>query len=339
MSVNEPKQQEFFKEGRPMSGSILYSNSSTRQLAGDISRVTGYPLRDAVDKSYSDGEARVQLSSDTRGRVVFVIGSTHQPDRNLFEMLMIIRAARKAAADYIVAVFPYFGYSRADYKDRPRVCPTTKLVCDLIASSGVDHVLTVDLHSPQIQEFFTTRVVVDQLYSTSIFAEHFSDFDWTRTVILAPDNGSIKNARKLRDFLDAAGLGFINKSRPKPNMVDKVVNINMEIGTSIKEMNVLIIDDMSDTSGTICNSAVAAKENGAARVEVAFAHGVLSGEALDRLAQAPIDRLWLTNSIPGVEQKVSSLPYDVKIIDLAPTLGEAIRRTYNRESISSLIKM
>ena len=258
-------------------------------------------------------------------------------------MLTIIRAARKAAAKKIVAVIPYFGYSRQDYKDAPRVCPTTRLVCDLIAAAGVDHILTVDLHSPQIQEFFPTNVVVDQLYMSSRFYEVFSNkFDWSRFIVAAPDANAAKIDRKLCNRVEAAGLAFIIKHRPAVNKIDdEKVIINMEIGQTVEGFNILLIDDMIDTSGTMASASKALKKAGVNEIHIAATHGIFSGKAFEKLRESPITKLWVTDSIPIVVDRLAAanLPFDYEVVSLDSLLADAIRRTYAGESISSLIKL
>jgi len=350
MKENEQfKTTQLHPKGEIMNGQpILYSTRESRELAlsisKNLSRGKNYQLYQGICNPFADGEVQTRLDTDTRGRDVFIIGSTHQPDRNLIEILALIRAARKASAKRITAVIPYFGYGRADYKDAPRVCPTTRLICDLLVTAGVDRILTVDFHSPQIQEFFPTNVMVDQLYASSVFYSLFHEkikFNWTDYIITAPDNGAIKVCRKFMKKVNAAGLAYVNKNRLKPNITDEVYKVNLEVGQSVEGKNILILDDMIDTGGTIVNSITALKEAGANLIQVAVTHGVLSGDVTKKLLKSPINGFWTTNSIPTAEKKIkeANLPFPSKIIDLASLLAEAIKRIHEEKSISSLIKL
>lgn len=328
---------------------IIYSTLEMAQFSKIIADLLGYPLGEAVLPSFDDGEARVKLGLDNRGGDIFAIGSTHQPDRNLMELLCIIRAAKKASAERITAVMPYFGYCRADWKDKPRVCPTTKLVCDMLMAAGIDRLLTVDLHASQIMEFFDTDVCVDQLFGASYFLDVIA-LDWENSAIVALDQGSHKVCKRfwkvicrtLKDTNQNSQLpvlAFINKTRPEANKTETTYVINIEEGRSLKGREILLIDDMIDTAGSVEGSVIALRRKRVKSINVATTHGVLSGSAINRLKKLHLDNLWVTDTVPSAESKLQGIVQNYHKESITGLLAEAIKRIHEDHSISALIKI
>jgi ribose-phosphate pyrophosphokinase len=303
----------------------LFTGNSNLTLAREMAEYLETPLADVEIKTFADGEIFVKYAENIRGADVFIVQSTNSPARNLLELFLLIDAARKASAKRVTAVIPYYGYSRQDRKDQPRVSISSKLMADLITKSGANRVITMDLHAAQIQGFFD--IPVDHLYSSIAFTAHFKRMHIPNLVIVAPDVGSIRMARAYSKRL-GAGLAMIDKRRPEPNAVE-VMNIIGEV----EGKNVLLLDDMVDTSGTLCEAARAVKEQGAECVYAAATHCLLSGPAVDRLKASPIERLIVTNTIEIPPEK--RFP-GLEIVSVGHIFAEALRRTHNEESISSL---
>ncbi|MEJ2493814.1 MAG: ribose-phosphate pyrophosphokinase [Ignavibacteriaceae bacterium] len=272
------------------------------------------------------GSANLPLAN-IRGLEVFIIQSTNPPSDNIMELLILIDAAKRASAKRITAVIPYFGYARQDRKDQPRVSITAKLLANLITVAGADRVMTMDLHTAQLQGFFD--IPFDHLYGSSIFRNYFDHFR-NDLVIVSPDVGGIKMARSYAKLLNS-GLVVIDKRRPKQNLAE-VVNI---IG-DVKDKNVLLVDDLIDTAGTIVCAIEALKEKGAKEIYGAITHAILSGEAVKRLDNSKLTKLFVTDSIDYKDKMQSE---KIQIISAADLFAEAIRRTYNNESISSLFNI
>lgn len=306
---------------------MIFSGSANLPLAKKIASRVGKSLGTVELKRFSDGEIWAKYSENIRGLEVFIIQSTNPPSDNIMELLIMIDAAKRASAKRITAVIPYFGYARQDRKDQPRVSITAKLLANLITVAGTDRVMTMDLHTAQLQGFFD--IPFDHLYGSSIFRNYFDHFR-NDLVIVSPDVGGIKMARSYAKLLNS-GLVVIDKRRPKQNLAE-VVNI---IG-DVKDKNVLLVDDLIDTAGTIVGAIKALKEKGAKEIYGAITHAILSGEAVKRLDSSELTKLFVTDSI---DYKDKMQTEKIQIISAADLFAEAIRRTYNNESISSLFNI
>lgn len=305
---------------------IVFAGNSNIPLANKIVDSIGIPLGALEVKRFSDGEIWVKYGENIRGREVFLIQSTNPPAENLMELLIMIDAARRASAKRITAVIPYFGYARQDRKDQPRVSITAKLMANLITKAGADRVMTMDLHASQIQGFFD--IPVDHLYGSSIFLNYLSSLS-DNLAVVSPDVGGIKIARAYAKMLHS-GLIVIDKRRPKQNLAE-VMNIIGEV----ENKDILLVDDLIDTAGTFVGAAKALKEKGAKQIFGAVTHPLLSGPAFERINSGEIDKLFVTDTInfdPNKSEKI-------KTLTAAPLFAEAILRTFNNESISSLFNI
>jgi ribose-phosphate pyrophosphokinase len=300
----------------------VFSGSSNKPLAEKIAVILSKPLGQVELKRFSDGEIWVKYQENIRGLDIFIIQPTIPPAENILELLIMIDAAKRASAKRITAVIPYFGYSRQDRKDQPRVSITAKLLANLITVAGADRIITMDLHAAQIQGFFD--IPFDHLYSSSIFSGMFRNIS-ENLVVVSPDIGGIKMARSYAKRLHC-GLVVIDKRRPKINLAE-VVHI---IG-SVENKDVLLVDDLIDTGGTIVSALEALKKNGARNIYGSITHPLLSGPALDRINNSAITKLYVTDTIPLRKESDK-----IEVVSAADIFAEAIRRTYNNESISSL---
>ena len=310
----------------PVNDFLVFAGSSNIPLANRIVEEIGISLGSLEVKRFSDGEIWVKYGENIRGREVFLVQSTNPPAENIIELLIMIDAAKRASAKRITAVIPYFGYARQDRKDQPRVSITAKLMANLITGAGADRVITMDLHASQIQGFFD--VPVDHLYGSSIFLSHLSNLS-DNLAVVSPDVGGIKIARAYAKMLHS-GLIVIDKRRPKQNLAE-IMNI---IG-DVEGKDILLVDDLIDTAGTFVGAAKALKEKGAKQIFGAVTHPLLSGPAFDRINSGEIDKLFVTDTI----NFNSSLSDKINILTAAPLFAEAIIRTYNNESISSLFNI
>jgi ribose-phosphate pyrophosphokinase len=306
----------------------LISGTANPELAQKISEYLATPLVQTKITRFSDGEVFVEIKENVRGADVFIIQPTCPPvNENLVELLIMIDAARRASARRITAVIPYYGYARQDRKTAPRTPITAKLVANVIVVAGARRVLTMDLHAGQIQGFFD--IPVDHLYAMPVFLEYLKDkFRGEEIVIVSPDAGGVERAREYAKRLNAT-MAIVDKRRPRPNE-SEVMNI---IG-DVKDKIAVIIDDMIDTAGTICKAASAIMDRGAKEVYAVATHPVLSGPAVERLAQSPIKEVVVSDTIPLREeaQRVDK----IKVLSVSKLLGEAIRRIHTDDSISSL---
>jgi ribose-phosphate pyrophosphokinase len=302
----------------------IFSGSSNHPLAEKIAQKLNKPLGLIELKRFSDGEIWVKYLENIRGSDIFIVQSTNPPAENLLELLIMVDAAKRASANRITAVIPYFGYSRQDRKDQPRVSITAKLVANLITIAGADRVITMDLHAAQIQGFFD--IPFDHLYGSSIFSGLFNDIK-DNLVVVSPDVGGIKIARSYAKRLNAS-LVVIDKRRPKQNLAE-VVHI---IG-SVKDKDVLIVDDLIDTAGTFVGAIDALKKEGAQKIYGAVTHPLFSGPAIERIRNSQITNLLVSDSI---NFKHSDNLEKISIISAAEIFAEAIVRTHDNESISSL---
>ena len=305
----------------------IVTGNSNRSLAEKIAAFLGEKLTDCTVTRFSDGEVFVQINDNIRGADVFIIQPTYAPAENIMELLMLIDASRRASAMRITAVIPYYGYARQDRKDRPRVAITAKLVANLITTVGADRIITMDLHASQIQGFFD--LPHDHLYSSPLFNAYFRNMNLENLCVVSPDVGSIKLARIVANALDAE-LAIVDKRRPRANE-SEVMNL---IG-DVRGKNVLIRDDMVDTAGTLCSAAHFVKEQGALDIYAACTHGVLSGKAIEKIDQAPIKKMIFTDSIDLCGR---DLPEKFEILSCSELFGEAIKRIFDEESVSSLFE-
>lgn len=306
---------------------ILLSGNANKPLAEEIGRYLSTKLSDATVSNFSDGETQVKIECDVRGSDVFLIQPTSTPvNQNLIELLIMIDALKRASADRITAVIPYFGYARQDRKDQPRVPITAKLVADLISVAGASRVLTMDLHAGQLQGFF--NIPLDHLFAINVFADYFDRKKIKDAVVVSPDVGGIKMARAYAKKLKA-DLAICDKRR-----IDDKTSEVMNILGDIKDKNVILVDDICSTAGSIQEAAIALKSNGAKKIYAAISHAVLAGPAMDRITDSPIEEVCVTNSIylPPEKKKHPK----IKVLSIAGLLGEAIRRIHNSESVSGL---
>lgn len=308
-------------------GIKLFTGNSNRKLAEEISRVLEIPVGDATVSTFSDGEIMVHVNENVRGSDVFVVQSTCMPvNNNLMELLIMIDALKRASAGRITAVIPYYGYARQDRKAAPRVPISARLVADLLTAVGIHRVLTIDLHAGQIQGFFD--IPVDHLYATPVLTQYVKKEYVNNLVIVSPDAGGVERARAFAKRLNAT-LAIIDKRREQAN-VSQVMHV---IG-DVKDKNAVLIDDMIDTAGTIAQAAAALRENGTKRVFAACSHAVLSGPALDRINESVLEEVIVTNTIP-MDNNLEKCK-KLKVLSVAPLLGEAIKRIHEETSVSSL---
>lgn len=307
---------------------ILISGNANPVLAESIAKKLGQPLGKADVGSFSEGETRVQIMDDVRGADVFLIQPTGPPaNQNLMELLIMIDALKRSSPRRVTAVIPYFGYARQDRKDKPRVPITAKLVANLITAAGADRVLTLDLHSHQIQGFFD--IPLDHLYAVTVMIDHIKKQNLSNLVIATPDVGGIKMARGYAERL-GADLAVVDKRR----INDRDAEV-MNILGDVKGRNVILVDDIAATAGSITEAAAALKKSGAVDVYGAVTHGILSGPAMERLEASPIKKLWMTDSIALPKERMHK---KVEVISVDSLLAEAIRRIHEAESISSLFR-
>lgn len=308
-------------------GIKLLTGNANRPLAAKVSEQCGIPLTDTTVNTFSDGEITVQINENIRGSDIFVIQPTcYHVNHNIMELLLIIDALKRASASRITAVIPYYGYARQDRKVQPRVPISSKLVADLLTAAGTNRVITIDLHAAQIQGFF--NIPVDHLYAAPVLYDYIKKRKFHDLVIVSPDAGGVERARSFAKRLDAS-LAIVDKRREAAN-VSKVMTI---IG-NVKDRDVVILDDMIDTAGTITQAASALKENGAKKVCAACSHGVLSGPAIDRINNSVLEELITTDTIP-LEDKALACK-KLTILTISKLLGEAIKRIHEETSVSSL---
>lgn len=308
----------------------IFSGTASQALtAGVCANLDCEPGRCVVGR-FSDGEINVQIGENIRGRDVFLINSTSPPvNRHIMELLILIDAAKRASAERVTAVLPYFGYARQDRKDKARVPITAKLVANLLTAAGADRILAVDLHCGQIQGFFD--IPVDHLAAEVVFVEHLMEDSLRQdSVVVSPDMGSVKRAREFAGRLGMP-LAIVDKRRPKEN-VSEVMNLIGEV----KDKHCIILDDMIDTAGTLVKGAKAIMEHGALSVRACATHPVFSGPALDYIENSDLTELLVCDSIP-LSERAAANP-KIKVLSLAPLIAEAIRRIHKDESVSSLFR-
>lgn len=304
---------------------IIFSGNSNRPLASKIASYLDIPLGDSLVSQFADGETRVELGCNVRGRDVYIIQSSCSPaNHHIMEAVIMADAARRASAQKVALVMPYFGYARQERKSAPRTPITAKLVADLIQASGVDRLVTMELHTGAIQGFF--NIPVDHLFAKPIFASHFSQRD--NLIMVSPDAGGVERARALAKHFNC-GLAIIDKRRDRPNE-SNVMNL---IG-DVRDKDCILVDDICDTAGSLTKAAAALMEQGAISVRAAVSHAVLSGPAVERIQASVLTEFVCTDSIPiSDEAKRCS---KIKQLSIAELFGKALRRIHNSDSISSL---
>ena len=307
----------------------IFSGNSNRPLAEDICAGIGVPLGEATVTSFPDGESFVKINENIRGQDVFIVQSTCTPtNHHLMELLILIDAARRASAQRITAVIPFYGYARQDRKDQPRVPITAKLVANLLVAAGANRILTMDLHSQQIQGFFD--IPVDNVYGSPVLLDDLERQNYENLIVVSPDIGGVVRARAIAKQMDV-DLAIIDRRRPKDNVAE-VMNI---IG-DVKGRTCVLVDDMVDTAGTLCHAAKALKEFGAEKVVAYCTHPVLSGPAIERLSNTELDELVVTDTIPLSE--AARATGTIRQLTIAGLLAEAVRRVNNEESISAMFR-
>lgn len=308
---------------------LFFAGSSHPELAREVAQSLGISLGKLDLNRFPDGEISLQVLDNVRGRDVFVLQTIAlDPNNYLMELLILVDALKRAAAHTINVVIPYYGYSRQDRKDKPRVPITAKLVANMLEEAGVTQVLTMDLHAAQIQGFFD--VPVDNLHGRALLAEAFRKYGLKNPIVVAPDAGSVKLAR---DYAAQLGTEFavLDKTRLSSGHVEVMTVIG-----DINGKDVLLADDMCSTAGTLVSAAKACQEKGAKRIFAAITHGLFVGEAVERIESSPIEVLLMSNTIPWTDRLQGSTK--IKLISIAPLLGKAIRCILARESVSSLSK-
>jgi ribose-phosphate pyrophosphokinase len=309
-----------------MTGYMLFSGTANKELAIEVSKYLDQPLSLAKITRFSDGEINVKIQESVRGKDVFIIQPTSAPaNANLMELLIMVDALKRSSARSITAVVPYYGYARQDRKAEPRVPISAKLVANLMETAGITRLVTVDLHASQIQGFFD--IPVDNLYGAVLFNDYVKSKNLKNPIVASPDIGGVARARY---FAKTMGLDMVivDKRREKANE-SEVMNI---IG-DVKGKDVIMIDDMVDTAGTMVKAAAALKKLGATSVMACCTHPVLSGPAYDRIENGELDELIITNTLP-----IKQISSKIKVLSTAKMLGEVIRRVYNNESVNSLFE-
>jgi len=305
----------------------IFSGNANRPLAEEIAKHLGTSLGDAQVKRFSDGEIWVEIDQNVRGKHVFVFQPTCPPaSEHLMELLIIIDALKRASADKITAVIPYYGYARQDRKVQPRTPITSKLIADLITAAGANRILAMDLHAGQIQGFF--NIPFDHLFATPVLLDYIRENLLNDLVIVSPDAGGTERARAYAKRLQA-GLAMIDKRRSAPN-VSEVMNVIGEV----KDKTAIIVDDIVDTAGTLTQAAGALKKQGAKKVYACITHPVLSGKAIENIEKSDLEALIVTNTIPLTEQAKKCSK--IKVLSVGKLLAEAIWRIDSNDSVSSL---
>jgi ribose-phosphate pyrophosphokinase len=303
-------------------GVKLFSGRASLDLSSRIAEHFGLPLGDVNVTVFSDGEFQPSFEETVRGQDVFIIQSTMPPTENIFELLLLIDAARRASARKIIAVIPYFGFARQDRKDKPRVAIGAKLIANMLIAAGVDRVMTMDLHADQIQGFF--EVPVDHLYASTLFLKEINKLDNGNLVIAAPDVGGAKRANSYAKNLNC-GLALCHKNRKRANEIAEMTVIGDVVGK-----DVIIIDDMCDTAGTLTTAADLLMEKGALSVRAFCTHAVLSGPAFERINNSKLTEIIVTDTIPLAKSSPK-----IRVVSVADLFADVIKKLVNNESISS----
>lgn len=301
----------------------IFSGRESSYLADSIAKAFGKELGKLTINQFSDGEFQPVFNESIRGDYVFLVQSTFAPADNLMELLMMIDAARRASAGYITAVIPYYGYARQDRKDKPRVSIASKLVANLLAKSGANRIMTMDLHAPQIQGFFD--IPVDHLDSSAMFIPYIENLNIENLIFAAPDVGSTNRVREVAKYFEV-DMVICDKQRKRANEVAAMTVIG-----DVKGKNVVLIDDICDTAGTLCKSAAMLKEKGALSVRAFITHPVLSGKAYENIQNSDLEELVVCDTIP-LKKSIDK----IKVLSTADLFAVAIRNTFENKSISSL---
>ena len=300
----------------------IFACTQSTELAGKIARAYGIELGKVIFSRFSDGEFQPSFEESVRGARVFIIGSTHPTSENLMEMLLMIDAAKRASAKHITAVMPYFGWARQDRKDKPRVPIAAKLVANLLETAGATRVITMDLHADQIQGFF--EIPVDHLYASTIFVPYIKSLNLENLCIASPDMGGSKRAHSYAKFLNS-DVVICYKQRKKANVIEK-----MELIGDVEGKNVVLVDDMVDTAGTLVKASEIMKEKGAVSVRAICTHALLSGNAIERIENSPMEELIVTDSVPH-----DSLPKKIHVLSCDKLFADVMRSVHEHASISN----
>ena len=309
-----------------MNGIKLISCSSNRRLAEEIASYLGLKLADTLITTFSDGEVRVQINESVRGHDVYIIASlSHPVNHHIMELLLTVDAVRRSSAKSITAVIPYYAYGRQDRQDRPRTPVSAKVVADILQRVGINRVIVVDLHSPQIQGFFD--IPVEHLTAIPVLYEYIKkNLILENPVVVSPDAGGVKRARDLANKL-GCGIAVILKRRPEPNKAEV-----MDVVGDLEGKDAIIVDDIIDTAGTLTAAVNILISKGAKRVIACATHGIFSGPAIERLTNSALEKVIVTNTLPVYEKQFNKL----EIVSIAPLIGEAIKRIHEGSSVSSL---
>ena len=299
----------------------IFACTQSTELAGKIARAYGIELGNVIFSRFSDGEFQPSFEESVRGARVFIIGSTHPTSENLMEMLLMIDAAKRASAKHITAVMPYFGWARQDRKDKPRVPIAAKLVANLLETAGATRVITMDLHADQIQGFF--EIPVDHLYASTIFVPYIKSLNLENLCVASPDMGGSKRAHSYAKFLNS-DVVICYKQRKKANVIEK-----MELIGDVEGKNVVLVDDMVDTAGTLVKASEIMKEKGAVSVRAICTHAILSGNAVEKIENSPMEELIVTDCIPH-----NSLPKKIHVLSCDKLFADVMRSVHEHASIS-----
>ena len=307
----------------------LFTGTANPELANEVAKILDIKISKADVGYFSDGEIKVQIEDNVRGHDTFILQSTCAPsNKNLMELMLLADALKRSSASRITAIVPYYGYARQDRRVRSaRVPISAKVMADILERSGIDRVLTVELHSEQIQGFFD--IPVDNVYGTKVMRDDILRNNSKNNLVVSPDVGGVVRSRALAKVLGLSDLAIIDKRRDEANK-SEVMNVIGEVAGK----DCIIVDDIADTAGTLCNAADALKEQGASKVYAYIVHPVLSGQAIEKISQSKLDQLVVTDTIPLSEEAHSCKK--IRIVTMAPTLAEAIRRVNNEESISAM---
>lgn len=307
----------------------IFSGTAHRELAQRICAYIGIPLADALVSAFPDGETAVKINDNIRGRDVFIVQPTSPPtNHNLMEMLIMVDAMRRASAERITAVMPFFGYARQDRKDQPRVPITAKLVANLLTAAGVNRIITMDLHAQQVAGFFD--IPVDHLYASPVLVRHIRSLNLPDPIVVSPDIGGLKMAQHYATAL-GTGIAIVAKRRINATEVEAVNVIGDVVGKSV-----IMVDDLTETAGTLVSAARLLKECGAQQIIACVSHAVLNERAIDRLKNSPVRELICTNSVP---HRVEPKEFPIISLCVAELLGESIKRIHRDESVSSLFNI
>jgi ribose-phosphate diphosphokinase len=304
----------------------IFACTQSTELAGKIAQAYGIELGNVIFSRFSDGEFQPSFEESVRGARVFIIGSTHPTSENLMEMLLMIDAAKRASAKHITAVMPYFGWARQDRKDKPRVPIAAKLVANLLETAGATRVITMDLHADQIQGFF--EIPVDHLYASTIFVPYIKSLNLENLCIASPDMGGSKRAHSYAKFLNS-DVVICYKQRKKANVIEK-----MELIGDVEGKNVILVDDMVDTAGTLVKASEIMKDKGAVSVRAICTHAILSGNAVEKVENSPMEELIVTDSIPH-----DSLPKKIHVLSCDKLFAHVMRSVHEHASISNKFLM